>query len=127
VHRREKKAGAGDGVWCPKYQSGRSVRISRALRFARVVFGSLAQGFDVERAVKQQDEQTGFIHSGLMVHGLVRREIEVRAGPDNTAIGIEPPLQHDDRMGGWCAGGGALSRRPDNGRDNDSSPDAGSW
>ncbi len=92
--------GAGDGVWFPKYQSGRSIWISRSLRFAGVVSGSFAQRFDVERAVKQQDEQAGFIHSRLMLHGLARREVDVCAGPDNAAIGIEAPLQHDDRMGG---------------------------
>lgn len=74
--------------------------LSPALKFARVVFGSFAQRFDVERAVKQQDEQAGFIHSGLVLHGLARREVDVCARPDNLAIGIEPALQHDDRMGG---------------------------
>jgi len=63
------------------------------------VFGSFTQRFDVERAVKQQDEQAGFIHSGLMLHGLAGRKVDVRAGPDDLAIGIEPPLQDDDRMG----------------------------
>ena len=47
---------SGRRVWCRKYQSGRSIRRSPALRFARVVFASFGQCFDVERAVKQQDE-----------------------------------------------------------------------
>jgi hypothetical protein len=32
--------------------------------------------------------------------GLARREVNVGAGPDNLAIGIEPPLPHDDRISG---------------------------
>jgi len=65
-----------------------------------VVFGSFAQCLDVEGAVKQQDEEAWFIHGGLMPHRLARREVNVRARPDDLAIGIEPPLEHDQRVGG---------------------------
>ena len=53
--------------------------------------------------MKQHDEQAGLIHGGLMLHGLAGREVGVCARPNNPAIGIQPPLQHDDRMGGGVA------------------------
>lgn len=35
-----------------------------------------------------------------MLHRLASREVDVCARPNKLAIGIEPPLKHNDRMGG---------------------------
>ena len=59
-----------------------------------------AQDFHVERAVKEKHEQAGSLRSGLVLHRFASREVGVRTRANNLAVGIEPPLQYDDRMGG---------------------------
>lgn len=59
---------------------------------------SLFQDLDIERTVKEHDEQARSVFGGLMAHRVAGGEVRVRAGPDDVAVRVELTFQDDDRV-----------------------------
>lgn len=61
--------------------------------------GSLS-GVHVEGTVEDRYEEAVLLACRAMMHNRVRREVTVGAGPKDLSVGLQLPLQHDDRVGG---------------------------
>src|SRR5919108_3057095 len=59
---------------------------------------SVAKNLDVERAVKQDDEQAGPVSRNLVSHRFPRREVRIGRWSDGLAVGFESSLENDDRV-----------------------------